>query len=125
MSVKVIVLPKETIRVQMEPATENRPAIIEERNAFVQLASRIAELKKAKNNTDIVIAHAIDEKLKTVSPSAKTIEFEESELLFIKQGIEQLQSEGMMAGPVWYQLIGPLEGATDKKALERKQGKSS
>lgn len=125
MSVKVVVLPKETIPVVMEPATENRAALIAERNAFVQLVSRIAELKKAKNNTDVVIAHALDEKVKAASLSAKTIELEESELLFLKQGIEQLQAEGQMQGSIWYQLIGPLESAVDKKVFDRKASKGA
>ena len=114
MSSKVVTLPKHTIDIELAPAQNGRPAVIEQRNTFIHLLGRVAELKKHKNDTDAYLSHAIEEKIKEISRDAKTIELEEAEILFVEEGIKQLRSESSIAGSAWYYLVAPLAGAVHK-----------
>jgi len=124
MASKVVIIPEHTIEVQIEsPTVENPRGKMQTKNTFLHLLARVNELKKHKNDTDTILSHAIEEKLKALPDGAKTMDLEESEVDFISEGVKQLRSESGIAGPAWYYLVAPLRDAVDKKVYDRKKEK--
>lgn len=98
---------------------EGRP-VTQEINLFVQYAGFIIENVALKNETDTFLAHSIREKIDSVNGLCR-VELEETEVTFLRKGIEKLQEQDRVTGTNWYYVVKALREAEDKKTFERKQ----
>jgi hypothetical protein len=113
-STKVVKIPSKQINV-----TDESGKITGSQSVFSHLMAHVIEQTQQKNDTDTFLAHSLREKLESINGDA-SIELEESEIHFLKQGVEQLRQKGV-SGSGWYYFVKPLQEAEDKKALIREE----
>lgn len=125
MATKVISFSDKTIDVPSVPArkdAEGRQSM-DKKNLFLVYLTHIIEQTTHKNDTDAFLSHSLREKVDAVNGEL-TIELEEAEIEFVRNGLTKLQQTDRVAGSEWYHVIKPLREAEDKKTFERKQKKS-
>jgi hypothetical protein len=86
---------------------------------FHNLAGFIVENTPQKTDTEAYLSHSIREKL-DARPEPESIDFEEAEIAFLKDGIDKLRSREAIVGSNWYFIIDALRSATDTKGADGK-----
>ena len=101
---KVVNIPDRTIELVNEKGDVVRTA-----NTFKHLTGQLLESIPQKSDTETFLCHSLREKLD--SCDGKTIELEESEISFLKGGLDKLRGEGKLVGSAWYYVVSALNGA--------------
>src|SRR3972149_2680809 len=132
MATKLIDVPLKTFDLL---SAEGRPTG-EVRNTFAHLLGLLVETTPQKSDTDAFLAHSIRTKLddltETLKPTLQPVngeqepqeqsfepfELEESEIQFLRGGLDHLRKNERMTGTGWYWLISALNEAKmkDRKA---------
>lgn len=116
MNLKIITVPKDSVKLYDE---NDRTKIIGEKLVFVRLAEIVVESTPLRSTAEVLLAHAIKEKLEEVKRPGK-LELDEAEYDFLKIGFEKLMAQDKIVGALWYVFHRAMTDAEDAKAQKTK-----
>lgn len=137
MATKIIAVPSRTVKMVGPDGNFTGQVLY----AFPQLLGLLLESTPQKSDAETFLAHSIREKLDSLRqrlgeppqadgedgqmPKIATprLDLEDSEIQFLKAGIDNLRRSERMTGSNWYWLVSPLNEAKVKEKKEEKETK--